>query len=233
MSLFERFAWRFSNTPARDPFRDKSPRLLTTPSTNSVRIFSLPSGDSSASSSNSSLSSSETFWTSPPLSRWPVKYIPSKVRNGISKRQAAVVLCLLLALLVWCIPHPSTWRRRVIHITIQQPVANPYQLLRPNSQTTIAKIHSLDPTNWLKRNSNNKHAENTGQGLLKSIPLLGHHSAKPKAALISLVRNSELLGLMQSMRQLEFQWNRKYNYPWIFFNDEPFSDEFKVQRNHS
>jgi len=30
------------------------------------------------------------------------------------------------------------------------------------------------------------------------------------------------------MRQLEFQWNRKYNYPWVFFNDEPFSDEFKA-----
>jgi len=33
---------------------------------------------------------------------------------------------------------------------------------------------------------------------------------------------------MQSMRQLEYQWNRKYQYPWVFFNDEPFSDEFKV-----
>jgi len=28
--------------------------------------------------------------------------------------------------------------------------------------------------------------------------------------LISLVRNSELEGMMQSMRQLEFRWNRKY-----------------------
>lgn len=53
-------------------------------------------------------------------------------------------------------------------------------------------------------------------------------SPKPRAALISLVRNSELPGLMQSMRQLEYRWNRKYQYPWIFFNDEPFSDEFKV-----
>ncbi|KAI9796586.1 MAG: hypothetical protein M1825_000603, partial [Sarcosagium campestre] len=33
---------------------------------------------------------------------------------------------------------------------------------------------------------------------------------------------------MQSMRQLEFHWNREYQYPWIFFNDEPFSDEFKM-----
>ena len=83
---------------------------------------------------------------------------------------------------------------------------------------------------WLEQNSKDKHTENTGLGLLKFVPLFGHHSAKPRAALISLVRNSELPGLMQSMRQLEFQWNRKYNYPWIFFNDEPFSEEFKVCR---
>lgn len=95
----------------------------------------------------------------------------------------------------------------------------------------MAKKHAPDPVHWLERNADNKHAENTGRGLLKSIPSLGHHSAKPKAALISLVRNCELPGLMQSMRQLEFQWNRKYTYPWIFFNDEPFSDEFKVDLN--
>ena len=81
---------------------------------------------------------------------------------------------------------------------------------------------------WLQHNSGNKFAEKSALGLLNSIPSLGHHSAKPRAALISLVRNSELPGLVQSMRQLEYRWNQKYNYPWIFFNDEPFSDEFKV-----
>jgi hypothetical protein len=30
------------------------------------------------------------------------------------------------------------------------------------------------------------------------------------------------------MRQLEYRWNWKYQYPWIFFNDEPFTDEFKT-----
>ncbi|SLM35692.1 glycosyltransferase family 15 protein [Lasallia pustulata] len=33
---------------------------------------------------------------------------------------------------------------------------------------------------------------------------------------------------MQSMRQLEFHWNHKYQYPWVFFNDEPFSQEFRL-----
>lgn len=53
-------------------------------------------------------------------------------------------------------------------------------------------------------------------------------SSRPRAAIISLVRNEELEGIMQSMRQLEYRWNRKYAYPWIFFNERPFSEEFKV-----
>lgn len=81
---------------------------------------------------------------------------------------------------------------------------------------------------WLEHNSDNRHSDAEGQNLWKSVPTFGHKSARPKAALISLVRNSELPGLVQSMRQLEYRWNRKYNYPWIFFNEEPFTDEFKV-----
>ena len=225
MGFFDRTRARFLNTP-RDPFIDKSPKLLATPYRSKISRFELPSSESSASSSTSSLSSSSTFWTSPAPSRW--SFIPSSVRNAASKRQIVFVLCLLLALVIWVIPPPGAWQRRVVHITVQQPVSNPYQVLRPVSQIPVVKKRAPDPTKWLEHNSNNKHAEKKGPGLLKSVPSLGHHSSKPRAALISLVRNSELSGIMQSMRQLEFQWNRKYNYPWIFFNDEPFSDEFKV-----
>ena len=219
--------WKVFSTLSRDPFLDKSPKLLATSPQMTISKFELPSSrSSSTSSSASSLSSSSMFWASPAPSRW--SFIPPTVRNAASKRQLAVVLCLLLALLIWIVPQPATWRRQVIHITVHQPISNPYQVLRPISQAPIAKKLASDPMKWLEHNSNNRHAENTGNGLLSSLPSLGHHSAKPRAALISLVRNSELPGLMQSMRQLEFQWNRKYNYPWIFFNDEPFSDEFKV-----
>ena len=33
--------------------------------------------------------------------------------------------------------------------------------------------------------------------------------------------------MVQSMLDLERTWNNKFNYPWTFFNDEPFSAEFK------
>lgn len=52
-------------------------------------------------------------------------------------------------------------------------------------------------------------------------------SARTNAALISLVRNEELYELINTMRDLERTWNSKFNYPYIFFNDKPFSEEFK------
>lgn len=33
--------------------------------------------------------------------------------------------------------------------------------------------------------------------------------------------------MVQAMKDLERTWNSKFNYPWTFFNDEPFSEEFK------
>jgi hypothetical protein len=41
------------------------------------------------------------------------------------------------------------------------------------------------------------------------------------------VRNEELEAMLQSMHDLERTWNHKFNYPWTFFNDKPFSEEFK------
>lgn len=33
--------------------------------------------------------------------------------------------------------------------------------------------------------------------------------------------------MVMSMRDLERTWNSKFNYPWTFFNDKPFTEEFK------
>lgn len=33
--------------------------------------------------------------------------------------------------------------------------------------------------------------------------------------------------MLQSMADLERTWNHKFNYPWTFFNDVPFTAEFK------
>jgi mannosyltransferase len=44
---------------------------------------------------------------------------------------------------------------------------------------------------------------------------------------MSLVRNEELDDMLQSMADLERTWNHKFNYPWTFFNDVPFTEDFK------
>ncbi len=53
------------------------------------------------------------------------------------------------------------------------------------------------------------------------------NSDRIDAVLLSLVRNSELEDMLSSMRDLERTFNHKFNYPWVFLNDVPFTDEFK------
>jgi mannosyltransferase len=42
-----------------------------------------------------------------------------------------------------------------------------------------------------------------------------------------LVRNEEIDGMVKSMREMEKMWNSRFNYPWTFLNDVPFTEEFK------
>ncbi|OAX78327.1 hypothetical protein ACJ72_07366 [Emergomyces africanus] len=55
------------------------------------------------------------------------------------------------------------------------------------------------------------------------------NSARINATLLSLVRNEELDELIMTMRDLERTWNSKFNYPWTFFNDKEFTEEFKTR----
>ncbi|KAI8374306.1 nucleotide-diphospho-sugar transferase [Radiomyces spectabilis] len=58
------------------------------------------------------------------------------------------------------------------------------------------------------------------------LPAPGNTTQRVKAGFVSLVRNNELIGMLSSMRDMEERFNKKYNYPWLFLNDEPFTDEF-------
>jgi alpha 1,2-mannosyltransferase len=50
---------------------------------------------------------------------------------------------------------------------------------------------------------------------------------KANAAFVVLARNGDLKGILSSMKQMEDRFNKKFDYPWIFLNEEPFSDDFK------
>ncbi|CAG8702527.1 10565_t:CDS:2, partial [Acaulospora morrowiae] len=65
------------------------------------------------------------------------------------------------------------------------------------------------------------------QKVIKHNPPQSTQHGKVKAAFVVLIRNSDLQDFRVSMRQLEDRFNRKYNYPYVFLNDEPFTEEFK------
>ncbi|KAL4066353.1 glycosyltransferase family 15 protein [Scleroderma yunnanense] len=60
---------------------------------------------------------------------------------------------------------------------------------------------------------------------------LDHHlSSGPRranATFIILCRNSDLEGIIHSVREIEDRFNRNFGYPYVFLDEEPFSEEFK------
>ncbi|KAF7731667.1 hypothetical protein EC973_008837 [Apophysomyces ossiformis] len=51
--------------------------------------------------------------------------------------------------------------------------------------------------------------------------------SRERAAFVVLARNDELNRLRETMQQMEDRFNHKRNYPWVFLNDQPFTDKFK------
>lgn len=50
---------------------------------------------------------------------------------------------------------------------------------------------------------------------------------KANAAFVILARNSDLKSIIESIKHVEDRFNRKFGYPYVFLNEEPFSEEFK------
>jgi mannosyltransferase len=56
-------------------------------------------------------------------------------------------------------------------------------------------------------------------------PLL-NTAPRANATLVMLARNSDLDGAVHSVRSVQRQFNGHFNYPWVFLNNEPWSEEF-------
>jgi len=50
---------------------------------------------------------------------------------------------------------------------------------------------------------------------------------KENATFVFLARNSDLNGVLKSMQSVEQHFNERFGYPWIFLNEEEFTEEFK------
>lgn len=44
-------------------------------------------------------------------------------------------------------------------------------------------------------------------------------------------RNSDLNGVISSMKQMEDRFNKKFQYPYVFLNDQPFEEAFKTSES--
>ena len=42
-----------------------------------------------------------------------------------------------------------------------------------------------------------------------------------------LARNTDIQGAVKSVKQMEDRFNKRFRYPYVFLNEEPFSDQFK------
>lgn len=52
---------------------------------------------------------------------------------------------------------------------------------------------------------------------------------RANATFVILARNSDLQSTVRSVREIEDRFNRRYRYPYVFLNEEPFTDEFKTR----
>jgi alpha 1,2-mannosyltransferase len=50
---------------------------------------------------------------------------------------------------------------------------------------------------------------------------------KANATFVILARNGDIKGVAHSIKQIEDRFNRHYHYPYVFLNEEEFTDEFK------
>lgn len=49
------------------------------------------------------------------------------------------------------------------------------------------------------------------------------------ATFVMLARNSDLEGALSSIRSIQDRFNLRYGYPFVFLNDEDFSEDFKTR----
>ncbi|KAF8636740.1 hypothetical protein AX17_003543 [Amanita inopinata Kibby_2008] len=52
---------------------------------------------------------------------------------------------------------------------------------------------------------------------------------KANAVIVMLARNGDLNGAVNSLKQMEDRFNKKFQYPYVFLNDQPFDETFKTR----
>ncbi|ETI21827.1 hypothetical protein G647_05896 [Cladophialophora carrionii CBS 160.54] len=214
------------------------PPFCTTPPGQRVQSISLSSAATASSSSSTSsttidctppslvrAATPESFTVPSPDSspRTVQRYTEKTKQDGLPHRSVYSLFRRrrTQGIFRWLLVLVALWLslQLILHLYANR---GPNTTLGSQWHSEIRRLHLMrqkthNPVEWLRENSFPNDVK----------------ANRPKAALISLVRNEELDGILQSMRQLEFHWNQQYNYPWIFFNEKPFSEEFKAATSNA
>lgn len=50
---------------------------------------------------------------------------------------------------------------------------------------------------------------------------------RANATMVMLARNGDIQGVVKSIKQMEDRFNKRFRYPYVLLNEEPFTDQFK------
>ncbi|KAI0048474.1 glycosyltransferase family 15 protein [Auriscalpium vulgare] len=116
---------------------------------------------------------------------------------------------------------------------ISRPVGILFIVVLALSSLALLTLHPSTPVSKLFRSTKpSRIPEEYYHTEFESAPLPNATDSSPlvrraNATLLMLARNSDADGAVRSMRDLEDRFNRNFQYPWVFLNDEPFDDNFK------
>ena len=80
-----------------------------------------------------------------------------------------------------------------------------------------------------QKGTNNSLANSASDTLITHIHASIQHpkQRRANATFVVLARNNDLEGVVEAVRQMEDRFNKKYKYPWVLLNEEPFTNNFK------
>lgn len=126
---------------------------------------------------------------------------------------------------------PKQTRRRVVRIIIATIIIGLFCFFF-RAELRIPDVSKQAQARWIPEKIRTRQlteAHLSKQKSTKTSTQAGEEPGRPRAALISLVRNSELDDLVISIGDLERTFNNKtgHHYPWMFFSEENFTGTFK------
>jgi len=101
-----------------------------------------------------------------------------------------------------------------------------FVVLRPDTniidRVATNLVDQVSSTSSLTVLSPGRH-ENSSNHTSSSPPF----QERANATFVFLCRNNDVNGVVSSIQQMEDRFNRRYHYPWVLLNEEPFTEEFK------